>query len=156
VGKPWILPSVLTKTITVVVVAVVILWLEFAAGAAYQFTFGVSLALWTGLAFFVIWVISMLDLLLLRASNTYVLRNDSLEVKKGIISTRSFVVAPAGFGSMEVIRSLSGRIMNMGDIVIRTQDPNDRDKRLVMIRNPEKAASQIREVMAKPVVRLEK
>ena len=155
-GKPWIVPSVLFRTILVLVVAIIILWLEFAVDIAYQFTFGVSLAVLTGLAFFVIWVIGVVDLLLLRTSNTYVLRNDSLEVKQGIISTSAFVIAPAGFGSMEVIKSLSGRLINRGDIVIRTQDPNDRDKWLVMLKDPERAASQIREVMARPIVRLDK
>ena len=155
-GKPWILPSLIFRTISITVVAVVIVWLEYALNVAYQFTFGVSLAVWTSFAFFVILVISIIDLLLLRVSNTYVLRNDSLEVKQGILSTSSFIVAPAGFGSMEVIKSLSGRLINRGDIVIRTQDPNDRDKWLVMLKDPERAASQIREVMARPIVRLDK
>jgi uncharacterized membrane protein YdbT with pleckstrin-like domain len=81
---------------------------------------GVPLALWTGLLFLVIWFISILHLLLLRASNVYILRNSSLTIKRGIITTSSFVISPSGFGSMEVIRSLSGRIINMGDIIIRT------------------------------------
>ena len=155
-GKPWILPSVIARTILIVVVAVIVVWLEFALNAAYQFVFGLPLAAWTGLAFLVIWVGTVIDMLLLRASNRYVLRNDSLEVKKGIITTTSFVVAPAGFGNMEVVRSLSGRILNMADIIIHTQNPDDSGLRLVMIRDPEKAATQIREVMSRPIVRIEK
>jgi hypothetical protein len=155
-GKPWILPSFLLRTIVTVIVAVLVLWLEFFLGIAHQSILGVPLALWTGLLFLVIWFISILHLLLLRASNVYILRNSSLTIKRGIITTSSFVISPSGFGSMEVIRSLSGRIINMGDIIIRTQDPNDTDKHLVMLRDPEKAAGQIREVMSVPIFRTEK
>jgi hypothetical protein len=42
----------------------------------------------------------------------------------------------------------------MGDIVIRTQEANDGDKRLVMIRDPEKVADRIRGIMSKPIVRI--
>jgi len=138
------------------VLTVVLVWLEFVLNTANQFLFGLNLATWTILAFLIIFGASMIDLLLLRASNTYILRDDSLEVKKGIITTTAFVVAPAGFGNMEVVRSLSGRILNMADIIIHTQNPDDGGIRLVMIRDPEKPAAQIREVMSKPIVRIEK
>ena len=155
-GKPWILPSVLFRTIATVMVAVIVLWLELFLGIAHQSILGVPLILWTGLLFLVIWFISILSLLLLRASNVYILRNNSLTIKRGIITTSSFVISPSGFGSMEVIRSLLGRIINRGDIIIRTQDPNDTDKYLVMLRDPEKAAEQIREFMSVPIFRTEK
>jgi uncharacterized membrane protein YdbT with pleckstrin-like domain len=156
VGKPWIFPSVLVRTVLIIAVGVVILWLEFTFNAVYQPVFGIPVILWTFFVLLVLWFISVLGLLLLRASNTYVLRKGSLEMKSGIITTRSFVVTPEGFGSMEVIRSLVGRIINMGNIMIRTQDPNDRDKRLPMIRDPEKIAAQIRNVMSAPVFRMDR
>jgi uncharacterized membrane protein YdbT with pleckstrin-like domain len=155
-GKPWILPSAIVRAILLFVLTVVLVWLEFVLNAANQFFFGLNLATWTILAFLIIFGASIIDLLLLRASNTYTLRDDSLEVKKGIITTTSFVVAPAGFGNMELVRSLSGRILNMGDIIIHTQNPDDSGTKLVMIRDPEKPATQIREVMSKPIVRIEK
>jgi uncharacterized membrane protein YdbT with pleckstrin-like domain len=156
VGKPWILPAVVARTTLIVVVLVVIFLMELASGLASQKVLNVPLALWTGLVFLVVWIIGMSDLLLLRASNTYILRNDSLEIRTGIFTTKFFAVAPSGFANMEVIRTVSGRIMNMGEIVIRTQDANDGDKRLVMIRDPENVADRIRGIMSKPIVRIEK
>jgi uncharacterized membrane protein YdbT with pleckstrin-like domain len=122
---------------------------------AFKSFLNIPLILWTGLAFFLIWIISLTHLLLLRASNTYILRNDSLEIRTGILTSKSFTVASSGFADMEVIRSLSGRILNLGNIVIRTQDESGADKRLQKIRNPLKVADQIREVMAKPMMRIE-
>jgi uncharacterized membrane protein YdbT with pleckstrin-like domain len=107
------------------------------------------------LAFCLIWIVSLTHLLLLRASNTYILRNDSLEIRTGILTSKSFTVASSGFADMEVIRSLSGRILNLGNIVIRTQHESETDKKLQKVRNPLKVADQIREVMAKPMMRIE-
>jgi uncharacterized membrane protein YdbT with pleckstrin-like domain len=111
--------------------------------------------LWTAFAFFLIWVFSLVHLLLVRASNTYVLRNDSLEIRTGILTSRSFVVAASGFADMEVTKSIIGRILNSGDIIIRTQAESGSDKIMQTIRNPMKVSGQIREVMSKPIVRIE-
>jgi hypothetical protein len=56
---------------------------------------------------------------------------------------------------MEVTRSISGRIMNFGDITIRTQDESGADKKIAKIRDPMRVGNQIREVMARPTVRIE-
>jgi len=92
-------------------------------------------------------------LLLLRASNTYILRNDSLEVRYGIVSSKSFVVSASGFSDLEVIRSVSGRIIGMGDMIIRTQ--GERDVKMVRVHHPLEVADKIRQVMARPIVRVE-
>jgi hypothetical protein len=89
---------------------------------------------------------------LLRVSSTYILRNDSLEVRVGVLSSKSFVIAPAGFSDLEVIRSISARIVNSGNIIIRTQ--GERDMRMERVRNALKVADQIREVMSRPIVRI--
>jgi uncharacterized membrane protein YdbT with pleckstrin-like domain len=115
----------------------------------------IPLTLWTDLIFFLIWVFSLIHLLVLRASKTYVLRNDSLEIRTGILTSRSFVVAASGFADMEVTKSIVGRILNVGDITIRTQDERGADKIMQTIRNPMKVSDQIREVMSKPLVRIE-
>ena len=91
----------------------------------------------------------------LRASNTYILRNGSLEISVGILTSKSFTVAPSGFADMEVIRSISAKIMNLGDIIIHTQDGRGIPRKMQKVRNPSKVADQIREVMAKPIVRIE-
>jgi len=154
-GKPWILPDALGRGILIIAIAVVVFWLELFFDLAFKSLLNVPWILWTGLALFLIWIISLTHLLLLRASNTYILRNDSLEIRTGILTSKSFTVASSGFADMEVIRSLSGRILNLGNIVIRTQDESGADKKLQKVRNPLKVADQIREVMAKPMMRIE-
>jgi len=77
--------------------------------------------------------------------------DDGLEVKVGIVTSKSFVVSPAGFSDLEVVRSVSARIVNSGNIVIRTQ--GDSDIRMERVRSPLKVAAQIREVMGRPFVR---
>jgi uncharacterized membrane protein YdbT with pleckstrin-like domain len=165
VGKPWILPSVSVRSIVIAVVAVVVVWLEFLFGVANatlaDFVSGVpivsgwTLALWTGLVVLLVWVFSMLHLVLLRVSLTYVLHDDSLEIRSGILTSRAFLVSPSGFSELEVFRSVVGRIVESGDIVIETQSEKDNVVRMVRVRNPLKVADQIREVMARPVVRIE-
>ena len=159
-GKPWILPNVVTRSISAAVAAVVISWFEFYFNttdktpiASITPILGVPLILWTVLAIFLVWVFSLTHLLVLRASNTYILRNDGLEVRTGIFASKSFVVAPAGFSDLEVNRSVSGRIVNSGNIIVRTQ--GDTDIKMIKIRTPLKVADQIREVMARPTVRIE-
>lgn len=155
-GKPWILPGALVRSISVAVIAVVVFWLELFSGIAGDNIVGVPVILWTGLVFFVIWLFSLLHLVLLRASHTYILRNDSLEIRSGILTSKSFVLSPSGFSDLEVIRSVSARIVNSGDIIIRTQSETDSVRKMVRIRNPLKAADQIREVMARPMVRIDR
>jgi hypothetical protein len=91
----------------------------------------------------------------LRASKTYVLHDDSLEMRSGILSSRAFVVSPSGFSDLEVFKSVTGRMMDSGDIVIRTQSETDNVKKMHMVRHPFNVADQIREVMARPIVKIE-
>lgn len=154
-GRPWILPSLLGKSVLVIVVASVISWLEFYFKIADWTPFlNVPTLLWTALAVLFVWLVSVTRLLALRASHIYILRNDGLEVRLGIISSKSFVIAPAGFSDLEVTRSISSRILNTGDITVRTQGEND--IKMMRVKNPLIVADRIREVMARPVVRLER
>jgi uncharacterized membrane protein YdbT with pleckstrin-like domain len=165
IGKPWVLPSVLVRSVVIVVVGVVVVWLEFLFGVANatlaDFVSGVPivsgwpLALWSGLVLVLVWVLSILRLVLLRVSQTYVLHDDSLEIRSGLLTSRAFVVSPSGFSELEVFRSVVGRIVECGDIVVETQSEADNVVRLVRVRNPLKVADQIREVMARPIVRIE-
>jgi uncharacterized membrane protein YdbT with pleckstrin-like domain len=153
-GKPWITPAVVARTIIVIGVAIAVILLESIFNLQYVFM-NLPLIVWTGLVFVLIWAFSLVHLLLLRASNTYILRNDSLEIRTGILTSRSFVVAASGFADMEVTKSIVGRILNFGDIIIRTQDESGADKILRTIKNPMKVSGQIREVMSRPIVRIE-
>jgi uncharacterized membrane protein YdbT with pleckstrin-like domain len=152
-GKPWITPAAASRTIIVIAVAIAVILLESMFKLQYSFI-DLPLMLWTGLFFFLIWVFSLVHLLLLWVSHTYVLRNDSLEIRTGILTSRSFVVAAAGFADMEVTISVVGRILDFGDIIIRTQDETGADKMMRTIRNPMKVSGQIREVMSRPIVRI--
>jgi uncharacterized membrane protein YdbT with pleckstrin-like domain len=152
--RPWILPSLLGVSVLTIVVASVIAWLELYFNIALTPFLNVPTLLWTTLAVFFYWVFNVTRLVALSASHTYILRSDGLEVRSGIISSRSFVMAPAGFSDLEVTRSISSRILNTGDITVRTQGEND--IKLVRVKNPMIVADRIREVMARPVVRLER
>jgi membrane protein YdbS with pleckstrin-like domain len=152
-GKPWILPGVIARTVFVPIVAVLVVWLELALNVASVTFLGLQAVLWTGLVFFLVWLLSLLHLVLLRASNDYILRNDSLEVRTGILATKSFMIVPSGFSDLEVDRTVSGRIVNLGDIIIRSQ--SETDVVMLRVRAPLKVAEQVRKIMARPVVRIE-
>ncbi len=152
-GKPWIFPSAIVDTILVIVLAVVIAWIELATGVAFSQLRGMAIVLWTGLVLFVLWIILMIRLLLVRAANSYLLRKDSLEVRMGILSTNTFVTVPSGFSDLQVKISVVGRMINSGDIVINAQ--SEHEVCMKMVRRPQSVAAQIREIMSKPIVRIE-
>lgn len=152
-GKPWIVPAAIIRTVTVIVVAIVFLWLELYSGVAADGLVGLPVWAWTFLAFSLIWLISMLELLVFRASNTYILRQDGLEVKQGIIRLHSFVVTPSGFGDLMVYQSLGGRIFGYGELTVNSQ--GERETRLRLVRSPYTVADTMRNIMGKPIVRVE-
>ena len=49
---------------------------------------------------------------------------------------------------------LAGRILNTGDILVKTQSEKDFMKRIVKVRDPLKAADLIRGVMTWPIFRM--
>jgi uncharacterized membrane protein YdbT with pleckstrin-like domain len=153
-GKPWILPGLIARTAVIIAVAVVALWLEFFFQYTDKSFLGLTLTWWTAIALMLVWIFSLAHLLLLRASNTYILRNDSLEIRTGILTSQSFIIAASGFADMEVKRSVSGRIMNVGDIIIRSQSETSPDREMERVRDPLAVAEQIRQVMAEPAVRI--
>jgi hypothetical protein len=61
-------------------------------------------------------------------------------------------VSAAGFSDVEVIKSVWGRIVNMGTVVIETD--SDRDLRLEMVHDPTDVSMKIRQVMTVPLVRV--
>lgn len=152
-GRPWILPNAIARTILIIVLAVVVVWLEFAVVAPLPAIFGVQIWMLTLLVFLAVWVVSLIPLLLLRSSNRYTLRRGSLEVKTGIASTKNFVLSPSGFSDLEVTQSVIGRMVNYGDITIHTQ--SERIATMKMVKDPNSVASQIRDTMGRPIVRIE-
>ena len=152
-GRPWILPNAIARTILIFVLAVVVVWLEFTFGETFPAIFGLPIWTLTLLLFLVIWIASLAPLLLLRSSNKYTLRSGSLEVKTGIASTKNFVLSPSGFSDLEVTQSVIGRMVNYGDITIHTQ--SERTATMKMVKDPNRMASQIRDTMGRPIVRIE-
>lgn len=153
VGRPWITPAIIIRTVAVLVVAAVILILEARFGGFSYAAAGVPLWVWTIIVFVVIWLLSMLDLLIFRFAHTYILRRDALEIRRGIVRLHSFVVTPAGFGDLLVYQSIGGRIFGYGDITVNSQ--GERQTKLFLVHSPFAVADMIRDTMGKPLVRLD-
>jgi len=153
VGKPWVVPAAIIRTISFIVIAILFVWLESYSGLTHTGLGGLPIYAWTLLVFGVIWLLSLLDLLINRASNTYVLRRDGLEIRRGIIRLHSFVVTPSGFGDLMVYQSIGGRIFGYGDLTVNSQ--GERETKLALVRLPFKTADTIRDIMGKPIVRVE-
>lgn len=141
------------RTILVLAVAIVVMWLEFFFELANTSFLNMPVLLWTILFIFFAWTASLVPLMVIRASNDYVLRDDGLEIRTGMLTSKSFAVAPAGFSDLEVTQSIPDRILGSGNIVVRTQ--GDTDVALKRIRNPLNVADRIRRVMARPSVRID-
>jgi uncharacterized membrane protein YdbT with pleckstrin-like domain len=154
-GRPWILPYAGFRTIIVAILAALALFLEASREYLYMTVFVYPVIIWTLLAFFVIWIIWEFNLLVLRSTNLYILRADSLEIKTGLLTTKNSVIVPTGFSDLEVIRSITGRILKTGNITIKTQSEKDYTKKMVMVKDPMKVANMIRDVMARQIFRLD-
>jgi len=152
-GRPWITPVAIARTILVVVLGVVVVWLEGLVSAASFIVIGVPIWVWTILAFLVVWLVSLVPLFVLRAAHQYTLRGSSLEVKTGIASLQSFVLSPSGFSDLEINHSVIGRIANYGDVIVHTQ--SDRTAKMQKVRDPNRVAGLIRDYMGRPIVRVE-
>jgi hypothetical protein len=153
VGKPYITPVAAVRTVNVFVFTILFVLLEFYLNVAQLKLWILPLDFWTILILIVIWIISLFGLLILRASHTYTLRGDAIEVRRGILRLQSFVVTPQGFGDLMVYQSIGGRIFSYGDILVNSQ--GERQTRLRLVQSPFKVADTIRDIMGKPIVRLE-
>jgi hypothetical protein len=152
-GKPYITPAHITQTIIILVVAVLFLWLEIIFGDANVSIAGLETFVWTIIVFSVVWFLSALQLLIVRATNSYVLRQDGLEVRRGILRLHSFVVTPSGFGDLSVYQSIGGRIFNYGNLTVNSQ--GERETKLFLVKSPFTVADRMRDIMGKPIVRVQ-
>lgn len=152
-GRPWVLPYVAVRTIVMVVFAAVAITLE---TYLYGLTIGSTLMIGTIIALLVLWILWIANLLLVRSTNLYILRADSLEIKTGILTTKNSVILPTGFSDLEIIRTVTSRIFNTGNINIKTQSEKDYTKKLVMVKDPMRIAGLIRDVMARQIFKLDK
>jgi hypothetical protein len=152
-GKPYVLPAAVGRTLTVVLFAILFTLLEVYAGVAFSYLLGLPIFVWTLVLFVIVWMFSLLGLILLRASHTYILRQDALEIHSGIVRLHSFVVTPQGFGDLLVYQSIGGRIFGYGDLTINSQ--GERETKLRLVRSPFGVSDKIRDIMGEPVVRTE-
>jgi uncharacterized membrane protein YdbT with pleckstrin-like domain len=150
-GRPWIVPQVVGATILVVALGIVAAWLELFLQLYTPLMPGIWLFLGTFLVLGVLWLALVLRYVVQRATERYTLRKIGVEVERGIFSKRNIVLSTGGFSDMQVTRSLVGRMLNVGDIVIRSEGQND--IRLKKIRRPVETMQQIRDVMARPLVK---
>jgi hypothetical protein len=63
------------------------------------------------------------------------------------------MIVASGFSDLEVTESVTGRMLNYGNIVVRLQ--SETAQKMVLVREPIKVGAQIRTVLARPIVRLE-
>ena len=154
-GRPWILPYAVIRTIFVAVIAGGVLFMENSMDILYVSKYGLRVLDWTLIAFFLVWILVLFNLLVLRYTNRYILMVDSLEIKIGLLTTKTSVIVPTGFSDLEVIRSISSRIFNTGEITIKTQSERDFTKRMVKVRDPVWVANLIRDVMARQIFKLD-
>jgi hypothetical protein len=148
-----VIPAAIFRTVAVVVFAILFMFIEMSAGVALALIGGLPIFLWTLFAFILVWVLSLFDLLIFWVSNSYVLRQDGLEVRRGIIRLHSFVVTPSGFGDLLVYQSLGGRIFGYGNLTVNSQ--GERQTKLRLVRSPFTVADTMRDIMGKPIVRVE-
>ena len=147
-GRPWVTPGLVALTGEMLLLAVALSYVEVVwLGVDFSVLGGTLLVL------FLVWFVRAVELESLAWSNHYSLRWSSLEVEHGILTKRVLTVSAAGFSDLEVTRTLRGRILNMGDIVI--QADSDRDVALLRVRDPVKVSNMIRRVMTAPVVRVD-
>jgi hypothetical protein len=151
-GHPWITPALAGLTIEAATLAAVLSWVEFAVGIPFRAVGPVPLLLVTYGLVFLLWLVGALRLVLVRASSHYILRGSSLEIGHGILSRRIFTVSAAGFSDLQVIKSVWGRVLNTGSVVVETD--SDRDLKLKMVHDPINVSMKIRQVMTVPVVRV--
>ena len=154
-GRPWILPYVIIRTVLVVLFTIGALFTEDSMGVLQKTQFGFTFQVLTIILFFLIWFFSVFNLVLLWFTNHYVLRVDSLEIKIGVLTTKTSVIVPTGFSDLEVIRSIGSRILNTGEIKIKTQSERDFTKRMIKVRDPIRIANLIRDVMTRQIHNLD-
>ena len=140
-GKPWIGPSVAGRTVGVMVFGIIFYAILSALGVLTLRILVLPLYAWTLGALAIAWLASVLGLLVLHASHTYMLRHSSVEIDEGLASRMSLVVSPSAFSELEVDQGVFGRILNYGSLEVRSQGGQQLNLRL--IRDPKSVSAKI-------------
>jgi hypothetical protein len=150
--RPWIGARVIGSTIEIGIIAVVLTWAEFLFGVFNAQIFNMPLIFWTFVVLFLVWFFLILRSLLIKVSSLYTLRETSLEVETGIGNKRTIIVSSSGFADLTLTRTIGGRILDVGNIVVRSE--GEKDVYLNHVRHPVEVSNKIRDTMTRPVVRL--
>lgn len=150
--RPWIAPSLLARTVGVLVVGILSVVVLSALGVLTRSLLAVPLYGWALGVLALVWLASIAGLLVLRASNRYVLRQSSIQIDQGVVGRKSLVVSPSAFAELEVDQGLLGRMLNYGSVEVRSQGGQQLKFRL--IRDPRGVSVKIRSVMTVPTVRI--
>lgn len=148
-ASPWVTPQFVALTAGAILLAVALSYVELAWLGVDPSILGVTF-LFVGM----LWLVGAVKIELVAWSNRYSLRSSSLELEHGIVWKETTTVSAAGFSDLTLTRSLLGRILNTGDIVIETD--SRRDLALLRVRDPTRVSTLIRQVMTVPLVRLER
>ena len=117
-GKPWVVPAAVVRTVSIVLAALLVLFLEMLVGVALIVVAGLTVYLWTLVVFTVAWIFSLLRFAVLLGFPQLPAQARWPEVRRGIIRLHSFVVTPSGFGDLMVYQSLGGRIFGYGELTV--------------------------------------
>ncbi|MDG7009012.1 MAG: PH domain-containing protein [Nitrososphaerota archaeon] len=151
-GRPWIGPSIVARTVEVLVVGIIVFGGMSVLGALSLSLLGVPLYVMIAGVLAAAWLVSVADLLVMRASNRYVIRQNSVEVDQGIVGKRSLVVSPSAFSELEVEQGIVGRMLNYGSLEVRSQGGQQLNLR--RIRDPKGVSTKVRGVMTVPTVKV--
>ncbi|MCW4004719.1 MAG: PH domain-containing protein [Candidatus Bathyarchaeota archaeon] len=152
VSKPWIAPEAIVRTFFVGLIAVLVFWFEFSYNIGFSQFAGLTLFDLTLLFFITVWLIGIVQLVISWASNTYILRQDELEVRQGILAARSFTVNAKTFGELTIYQSIGGWLFGYGDLIVTCK--GQPETKLSLLRSPFLTASTLRQVMGKPLVKM--
>lgn len=101
----------------------------------------------------IIFVVKVIQLAILWATNKYNLLSDGLYVSRGIVNLENSFLSPFAFSDARLIRTWSMRLLKRGLIIV---DANDgRHFYLKYIKDPLQVQTLIRRTMAHPSVRTE-
>jgi membrane protein YdbS with pleckstrin-like domain len=153
-GRPWVMPYIIMRAILIIAIAVLAVWLEFVSNIAMQQILGVPILLWTLALSLLIWLVSIIGLLITRASHYYILRKQGLEIKTGFIGIKTFMLSAVGFSDLEVTRSAFQRILNTGTIYIRAE--SEREVKMENVHSPITVSNLLKNNLSRPYFRVEK
>lgn len=133
-GRPWIVPSLVIRTILVLVAGILVLVALSSLGVLTHSLLAVPIYVWVLGVLAIVWLASLAGLMVMRASFRYVLRQASIEVDRGIARKKSLIVSPSGFSELEVDQGIVGRLLNYGSLEVRSQ--GGQQLNLMRIRDP--------------------